>query len=102
MSMCLAQECEIGWRERAIHPWLSMRMSVADVCGKPRSARSVRSQMASFAVFAEAMYSALTVESATVGCFFEDQETVPPVTSKTNPATERRSSKSCAQSESVH
>src|ERR1700731_2710847 len=51
-------------------------MSMADVCRKPRSARSVQSQMASFVVFVEAMYSALTVESVTMGCFFEDQETV--------------------------
>ena len=85
---CLAWECEIRWQERAIHPWLSAWMRVVDVCGKLRSARSIQSQMASFVAFMEAMYSALMVESATVGCFFDDQEMVPPAMSKMNPATE--------------
>ncbi|GLB44847.1 hypothetical protein LshimejAT787_1801840 [Lyophyllum shimeji] len=47
------------------------------------------------------MYSASTVDSATVGCFFADQETEPPATSKTKPPTEHRESGSCAQFESV-
>ncbi|GLB45394.1 hypothetical protein LshimejAT787_2200570 [Lyophyllum shimeji] len=47
------------------------------------------------------MYSASTVDSATVGRFFADQETEPPATSKTKPPTEHRESGSCAQFESV-
>jgi len=44
----------------------------------------VQSQTASFIVLAEAIYSASTEEVVMVDCFFEDQETEPPVMSKIN------------------
>jgi len=58
--------------------------------------------MASFVVFDAAMYSDSTVDSATVGCFLDDQATLLPATSNTKPLIDHLVSGSCAQYESVH
>ena len=83
--MCLAQECATGFQDRAMQAWLSPKSVVAKIWVKPISERRVRSQMASLVAFEAAIYSDSAVESATVGCFLEDQETIPPATLKTNP-----------------
>ena len=102
MLMCLAQEWATGLRDKAMQPWLSAWMMEAFTCGYPRSSRRVRSQMASRVACDAAMYSASIVECATVGCFLDDHEMCLPAISKVNPLTERRVSRSWAQSESVH
>src|ERR1700731_4601943 len=102
MSICFARECATGFFESVIQPWLLAWMTVVVEGGEPRLVSSERSHTASLVAFAEAIYSASTVDRATVGCFFDDQETVLPATSKMKPAIERQSSASCAQSESVH
>ena len=75
---------------RAIQPWLLAKMTVAVVGEKSNSVRSVHSHTASLVAFAEAMYSASTEEVVTVGCFFEDQVTELPATSKTKPLVDRQ------------
>ena len=102
MSICLAWECETELRDRAILPWLSVWMIVAAFCWNLKSFSNAGSQIASFAAFDAAIYSASTVERATVGCFLDDHETGLPAIVKTNPPTERLESLSWAQSESVH
>ena len=82
--------------------WLSPKSVVAKIWAKPISERRVQSQMASLVAFEAAIYSDSAVESATVGCFLEDQETIPPATLKTNPPIDLLESGSWAQSESVH
>ena len=76
--------------------------SISAKCTVPILERRVRSQMASLVAFEAATYSDSAVESATVGCFLEDQETIPPATLKTNPPIDLLESGSWAQSESVH
>ena len=56
-------------------------MTVAVVCVNPMSSKSTRSQIASLVAFADAMYSDSTVETDTVGCFFDDQLMELPATS---------------------
>ena len=53
--------------------------------------------MASLVAFADATYSASTVEVATVDCFLDDQETVLPSMSNANPLTDHLESGSCPQ-----
>src|ERR1700731_2485678 len=67
----------MGFFASAIQPWLSVWMMVAIGWGNPKSESRERSQMASLVAFADAMYSASTVDNVTVGCFFKDHETVP-------------------------
>ena len=74
---------------------------VADICLNPISSSSTRSHIASFAAFDAAIYSDSTVDNAMVGCFFDDQATLLPVTSNTKPPIDHLVSGSCAQSESV-
>jgi len=57
--------------------------------------------MALFVVFITTIYSASTVNNATVSCFSADQEMEPPVISKKKPPMDQRESGSCAQLESV-
>ena len=68
-----------------IHSWLSTWIVIADTCLNPISSSRVQSQIASFVAFDVAMYSDSTVDSATVGCFFDDHATLLPAMSKINP-----------------
>ena len=100
--MCLARECVTGFQDRAMQAWLSPKSVVANIWAKPISERRVQSQMASLVAFEAAIYLDSAVESMMVGCFLEDQETIPPATLKTNPPIDLLESRSWAQSESVH
>ena len=88
MLIYLAQEWPTGLWTSVIQPWLSALIIVTVIWGKSSSSSNVQSQIASFIMLAEAIYSASTEEVVIVGCFFEDQETEPLTMSKINLPTE--------------
>ena len=63
-------------------------MIVVDIYGKLSSLSKVLSQIVSFIVFKEAIYSASTDKVATVGCVLEDHKIALPATSNTKPPME--------------
>ncbi len=67
----------------AMADWLSMWRVVGEDMSCLSSESKSLSQVASLAVWALVMYSALVLERATVGCFLELQLTVPPPKVKT-------------------
>src|SRR4051794_18970287 len=85
-----------------MQPWLSAWIVAALTYVNLRSSKRMRSQMASLVAFEAAMYSASTVDNATVGSFFDNQEIELPAMSKMKPPIDCLVSTSCAQSESVH
>ena len=76
-SICLVHEWYLLSLDNAIAPWLLL-LIVIRRSGSLRSlARNVHSHSASFAACAWAMYSASTVDKATICCFLELQLTAP-------------------------
>ena len=78
MSMCLVRLWWTGFKARSIDPLLSTCIDRGDCCLNPSSEKRVRSQIPCLEASEMAMYSASVEERATVGCFLDAQQMLPP------------------------
>src|ERR1700761_5989753 len=83
--MCLVRAWNRSSLAKAIADWLSERIGIGVVIEPKISDRRFLNQIASFAAWVRAIYSASVVDKEIVSCLFDDHETAPPLSINTYP-----------------